>query len=623
MKKKLKLNLTVLFILFVSNFVFSQVGPIDFESGGNGANWTWKTFENGTDPALEIVPNPDASGINTSATVAKFTSLVAGAPYAGVESQHGADIGTFNLNSTNSTIKIMVYKTVISDVGIKFAQPNGGSFGELKVPNTKVNEWEEIIFDFSGKLQEPAAQNLDQIVVFPDFDLAGRATDNVSYFDNISFSGEVVNPGDGPTTAAPTPTVDAGTVLSIFSDAYTNVATVNTDPDWGQATITTEVEIAGNNTLKMTDFNYQGIDFGAELDVSGMVNLHLDYWTSDGSALNVFLISKGSGEKSYAVTLTKDEWVSLVIPLTEFSNQGLLLNDIYQFKFDGGGNYYLDNMYFSGGTIVVPPTSYNAPIDFETDGHGATWSWKTFENDTDPALEIVANPDASGINTSATVAKFTSLVTGAPYAGVESKHGEDFGTLNLDQSNKIVKIMVYKSVISDVGIKFAQPAGGSFGELKVPNTVINQWEELTFDFSSKLSLVEASNIDQIVVFPDFDLNGRATDNVSYFDNITFSSTATGVEKISESLPTTYSLEQNYPNPFNPSTRIRFNLSAAEHVTLKVYNLLGQEVATLINELKDAGTFEVTFDGLDLSSGTYVYSLSAGSFSSVKKMILIK
>ena len=81
-------------------------------------------FENDTNPPVEIIPNPDPSGANTSATVAKFTALQTGNPWAGCESLHGSDIGTFTLDATNSTVKIMVWKPVISDVGLKFVLPS-------------------------------------------------------------------------------------------------------------------------------------------------------------------------------------------------------------------------------------------------------------------------------------------------------------------------------------------------------------------------------------------------------------------------------------------------------------------------------------------------------------------
>ena len=163
------------------------------------------------------------------------------------------------------------------------------------------------------------------------------------------------------------------------------------------------------------------------------------------------------------------------------------------------------------------------PIDFESTGFGANWIWNIFENDSNPALEFVANPDATGINTSASVAKVTALQAGQPWVGTETAHGEMGITWDLSASNSIIKIMVYKTVISNVGIKLATAAGGAQVELLVANTKVNEWEELTFDFSSRIGngLDGSTNIDQIIVFPDFDSAGRTQDNVVYFDNITF------------------------------------------------------------------------------------------------------
>ena len=161
--------------------------PIDFESNGYGANWTWTVFENSDNPPLEIVSNPNSSGINTSSKVAKFTARMSpdAAPYAGCESQHGSDIGSFKFDANNSIVKIMVYKTVISDVGLKFVESDGEAQPEVKVANTKTNEWEELIFDLSGSIGKGKTGIIDQIVVFPDF--KERSSDNIIYFDNISF----------------------------------------------------------------------------------------------------------------------------------------------------------------------------------------------------------------------------------------------------------------------------------------------------------------------------------------------------------------------------------------------------------------------------------------------------
>ena len=181
-----------LFVILIFTTGITQNAPIDFEPGGFGDTWTWTVFENDTNPALEIVANPDPTGINTSETVAKFTALEAGQPFAGVESMHGADIGIFDLNPTNAIVNIMVWKTKISDIGIKYATPSGGAQMELKVANTLVNQWELISIDFTSYIGLGETTGLDQIIIFPDF--IAREADDIIYFDNITFGPAV--PGD-------------------------------------------------------------------------------------------------------------------------------------------------------------------------------------------------------------------------------------------------------------------------------------------------------------------------------------------------------------------------------------------------------------------------------------------
>jgi hypothetical protein len=90
-----------------------------------------------------------------------------------------------------------------------------------------------------------------------------------------------------------------------------------------------------------------------------------------------------------------------------------------------------------------------------------------------------------------------------------------------------------------------------------------------------------------------------------------------------SAPQEFSLAQNTPNPFNPSTMVSYQLPVASAVKLTVYDMLGREVATLVNEMKDAGSYSVRFDGAGFSSGAYIYRLEAGSFVQTKRMLLVK
>ena len=85
----------------------------------------------------------------------------------------------------------------------------------------------------------------------------------------------------------------------------------------------------------------------------------------------------------------------------------------------------------------------------------------------------------------------------------------------------------------------------------------------------------------------------------------------------------FRLYENYPNPFNPSTTIRYDISQKTRVTLEVYNLLGEKLATLVDEIKEPGYHTATFNGDNLSSGMYMYKITAGKFSATKKMLLLK
>ncbi len=88
-------------------------------------------------------------------------------------------------------------------------------------------------------------------------------------------------------------------------------------------------------------------------------------------------------------------------------------------------------------------------------------------------------------------------------------------------------------------------------------------------------------------------------------------------------PTTYALAQNYPNPFNPTTTINYQIPKDGFVTLKIYDVLGKEVATLVNENKGTGRYNVNFNASNLASGVYLYQLKVNDFVSTKKLVLLK
>ena len=128
----------------------------------------------------------------------------------------------------------------------------------------------------------------------------------------------------------------------------------------------------------------------------------------------------------------------------------------------------------------------------------------------------------------------------------------------------------------------------------------------------------------VFMFPSGKIIGSDTDSGLYVVKTDFVITGIGTGGYTNSsVPEKYTLDQNYPNPFNPSTNLEFGIPEKEFVSLKVYNAAGMEVSALVNEVKQAGNYNVRFDGSNLSSGIYFYTIKSGDFESTKRMILLK
>ena len=238
------------------------------------------------------------------------------------------------------------------------------SSGEIRLDQSNLvnGEWYSVDVAFSDLAGLTGRSNLAQVVFVSDATISSIYVDNIYFYDDGGGSGST-----GPDMAAPTPTQGAADVISVFSDAYTNINS-NLNPDWGQATQVSEVSIDGNNTLRYGGLDYQGLELESSTDVSGMDFLHIDYWTENSSGLNAFLISTGPIEESSALTVPTSGWASVDIPLGDFSPVDLA--DIIQFKFDGNGDIYLDNIYFfaeGGGGGDEPTTAAPTPTQDEAD----------------------------------------------------------------------------------------------------------------------------------------------------------------------------------------------------------------------------------------------------------------
>ena len=482
------------------------------------------------------IDNPDfENAVNTSCKVGQIDRTSA-AQYANNQLNLDAKLDF----SSNSGFKLKVWSpTASTAVLLKLEdQTNSGLFKEVSATTSadSAGAWEELTFDFDGS----DSNKFDKIVLF--FEL-GTSTEQTYYIDDLMLYGEGNgNGGGGGGGGTCTPeTAESYSAANVNMTFQTNPSADFISDGAGFSWVDNpDFDNAVNNSCKVAQvvrgnnnpWDNNQYDLDAKLDFNANTGFKIKVWSARPNTevrLKLEEIGNaGNNTEQFLTTSITSGWEELTFPFTAADSNKF--NKIVLF-FDSNttstDTYYFDDLRLygdgSGGGGNTGSYNLTLPIDFETSGHGANWTWNVFENDTNPPLEFVANPNASGINTSATVAKITALQTGNPWAGTETAHGEMGITWDLSASNAIIKVMVYKTVISDVGVKLVNPSGGAQVEIKVANTVVNAWEELTFDFTSRIGngLDGSTNIDQIVVFPDFDMGGRTSDNVIYFDNITF------------------------------------------------------------------------------------------------------
>ena len=228
-----------------------------------------------------------------------------------------------------------------------------------------------------------------------------------------------------PIANAPSPsTRDAIDVISIFSDKYTDVADSDFYPNWGQSTQYNLFELDGEEILQYSNLNYQGIEIGSEIDASSMETLHIDVWTTDATSIDIYPLPNGvvpEDERFVTKTLEADQWNSFDIPMSEFTDQGLPIDALKQFKFVGSGTVFIDNLYFY-------KASSNGPA-FD----GGLLTNGDFENGSDSWLVGVDDSTSAPVET----------VGGTTYYSVDVTAAGDAYAVNLSQKVEIIEGNTY------------------------------------------------------------------------------------------------------------------------------------------------------------------------------------
>jgi hypothetical protein len=274
-------------------------------------------------------------------------------------------------------------------------------------------------------------------------------------------------------------------------------------------------------------------------------------------------------DDSYSMVLNKVHGSTGKVYLTAFKS-----NVIYDYERDTANSTQTDRFKIDNGFSVTSPDAVNKLINLEV----------IAESDTNERIMFVNN---------------TSLT-----------QNDSLFTQQVNQSNFIMKnfgkAKTYDLELNDRSVR-GQKVFQYFSiplKANTTHTLVPEWSNLNL-----------SNLKILI-----DTGNKGTND----DSLILVNQYTGVNDHNQPLtPDSYSLAQNYPNPFNPTTTINYQLKFSGRVTLKVYNLLGKEVATLVKEDKPAGSYSVNFDAGKLSSGIYFYRLQSGNFIAAKKMILLK
>ncbi len=284
----------------------------------------------------------------------------------------------------------------------------------------------------------------------------------------------------------------------------------------------------------------------------------------------------GNSELPYGYHLPIDNYSIVLNNFSAETVNAFLFTGNKSFEYErfGAAAAQVDKLYFNGGLSVINPDAEMKSIKLlniiDNQSEQKVFVIRSFELAQNDSVEI-ENPDDNTL-------KLVSYGSSKHYQ-IELNHASELGVKRFVKSN------------------ISLP-------LNTTHKIVPVWTDIT---KNKLTILVDRG------------NNESVDDTLYLKN-----EVTGISKDKGRLiPTEYKLEQNYPNPFNNSTVIKYSIPKEGLVILKIYNAIGEEVATLLNEIKQLGIYEATFNTGDLASGIYFYQLKSGNFVETKKMILLK
>ena len=536
-------------VVSIFSGAYTNISPINYDAGWCGASSIEKTTAGG-DSIIAYKDKP-CQGIDFSSAVQNLTGFT------------HIHIDLFIAAGTSLVGKVFNLKVAPTSGAESEFPIDINALSPAPVPGTWYSY--DVPVSFSGPVSS-----------IKQFGITSDNLNNKVWYDNLYFYKNTPTTG---LTQAPTPTRAASNVISVFSDAYTSPSAVNTNPNWGQSTQSTQFQISGNNTILFKNLNYQGIVFNdtnyrMNLTAAGMTHLHIDYQTKQTGTFKMFLISPGPKEASYNLTIPTTGWNSLDIPLTSFPAP-VDLSQVFQIKFDNGGgtnfsdSILIDNIYFYKSTATTSPVPLTpAPTPTRAASNVKSIYSDAYTNVSVNEWGPAWGPEASTITDfpiSGNATKVINMTSGKVFAGIDFAPSK-FNATEYTHFHFDYWTPTPLNAGQVLNIKLSNHDGsGESNALEHTSTSLQtgQWVSLDIPLANFTPVTNANkgNIAQIVLSA---ARASLTDPFTiYFDNVYFYKSDGNPTPVADSIkfPLTFeqtSLNYNFLSVGNATTKIVSN-----------------------------------------------------------------